>query len=285
MTRAFKPRLDILSPSQRRIWGELHEASVLGFVLYGGTAIALRLGHRTSADFDFFTDRPIDRRALEEALPFWPRSMVLQDAVDTLALLVPAGKTRVKVSFFAGLRIGRVGKPEWTEDGVLHVASLDDLMATKLKVLPQRVESKDYLDLAAMLESGADLATGLAAARKLYGGTFQPHECLKALVYFEGGDLLSLRRAIRSTLIKAASSVRELPNVRLLARTLSLPTSEGGERTLETSIAAPYHCCASSPDGLKRPRLPSSCWMKVSSLPSVGVVRSTYAIVLPSSWP
>lgn len=33
---------------------------VLGFALYGGTAIALRLGHRTSVDFDFFNDRPLD---------------------------------------------------------------------------------------------------------------------------------------------------------------------------------------------------------------------------------
>ncbi len=27
-----------------------------GFVLYGGTAIALRLAHRPSVDFDFFND-------------------------------------------------------------------------------------------------------------------------------------------------------------------------------------------------------------------------------------
>jgi hypothetical protein len=30
------------------------------FTLYGGTAIALHLGHRHSADFDFFGSRPFD---------------------------------------------------------------------------------------------------------------------------------------------------------------------------------------------------------------------------------
>jgi hypothetical protein len=48
MTSAFKPRLEILPPAQQEIWPELKSAAELGFVLYGGTAIALRLGHRTS---------------------------------------------------------------------------------------------------------------------------------------------------------------------------------------------------------------------------------------------
>lgn len=49
----FTPRLDILPPAQRSLWP--HLAQVPGhFVLYGGTAIALHLGHRQSVDFDFF---------------------------------------------------------------------------------------------------------------------------------------------------------------------------------------------------------------------------------------
>jgi hypothetical protein len=42
--------MEILPPAQR-----------LGFVLYGGTAIALRLGHRSSVDFDFFTADPLKK--------------------------------------------------------------------------------------------------------------------------------------------------------------------------------------------------------------------------------
>jgi len=41
----------------------------------------------------------------------------------------------VKVSFFRGLAIGRVGIPQISADGVALVASRLDLLATKLKVL------------------------------------------------------------------------------------------------------------------------------------------------------
>ena len=60
---AFKPRLDILSPAQQRLWPELSETPE-EFTLYDGTAIALRLGHRPSADFDFFASTPFVPSAL-----------------------------------------------------------------------------------------------------------------------------------------------------------------------------------------------------------------------------
>jgi hypothetical protein len=223
MSGVFTPRLDHLPRPQLKIWPELKGLARLGFVLYGGTGIALRLGHRPSVDFDFFTDKALDRRALQRALPVLSRSTILQDEVDTVSALVRVGKVKVKISFFAALRIGRVGKPDWTEDGVLQVASLQDLLATKLKVLLQRVEAKDYLDVAAMLENEADLAAGLAAARALYGDTFPPNECLKALVYFEGGDLSSLPSAVRSTLIESVRAVDDLPKMRRSSRALGAP--------------------------------------------------------------
>ena len=47
------PRLEILPAPQRRLWDDLKHTP-REFVLYGGTAPALRLGHRHSEDFDFF---------------------------------------------------------------------------------------------------------------------------------------------------------------------------------------------------------------------------------------
>jgi hypothetical protein len=47
MSTAFAPRTDTLPEAQRRLWAELG-ATPTGFTLYGGTAIALRLGHRQS---------------------------------------------------------------------------------------------------------------------------------------------------------------------------------------------------------------------------------------------
>src|ERR1700689_1890447 len=52
--KEFNPRLDILPAAQLRLWFEL-SAVPEEFVLYRGTALALPLGHRTSIDFDFFS--------------------------------------------------------------------------------------------------------------------------------------------------------------------------------------------------------------------------------------
>lgn len=224
MSASFKPKMHVLPAVQQRLWPRLVKTTELGLVLYGGTAVALRLGHRHSIDFDFFTEAPLDRAELRQAFPFIAHASVLQEKPQTWTILVADESSEadeVKVSFFGGIDIGRVGEPSYTDDRNLEVASLDDLMATKLKVLLQRVESKDYLDIAAMLGAGISLARGLAAARAMYGSGFQPSESLKALTYFKGGDLEMVPDGIRTMLIEAVSAVGDLPKVELRSRRLT----------------------------------------------------------------
>lgn len=224
MSGVFKPRMDILPLSQRQLWPELRSTDKLGFVLYGGTAIALRLVHRQSVDFDFFSDKPLDRTALQAVFPFMAKSIVVQDQENSLSVLVPYGDSEhenVKVAFFGSTSFGRTAEPDFTEDGVLQLASLDDLMATKTKVILQRVEAKDYRDLAAMINAGVSLSRGLAAARVMYGLNFQPSESLKAMVYFEGGDLHTLTKKEKSIILKAVSEVRDLPHVEIVSHQLT----------------------------------------------------------------
>jgi len=95
----------------------------------------------------------------------------------------------VRLSFFGGLGMGRVGVPDFTEDGVALVASSLDLLGTKFKVIMQRAESKDYSDIAQLLRAGPSLIQELGAARSLYGSAFAPAECLRALTFFDDGDL------------------------------------------------------------------------------------------------
>ncbi|ODS52707.1 MAG: hypothetical protein ABS36_16860 [Acidobacteria bacterium SCN 69-37] len=221
MTARFRPRLDVLPASQRALWPALRDLKTLGWVLYGGTAVSLRLGHRVSVDFDFFSSQPLDRMALADACPSLRTATVLQERPDTLTVLMHASgapdRSAVKVSFFAGIDCGRVAGPDLTDDDVLCVASADDLLAHKVKVLLQRVEAKDYLDIAALVESGVHLDRALAAARLMFGSAFQPSESLKALAFFEGGDLDTLPARTRQTLIAAAAAVRDLPRVPLIA--------------------------------------------------------------------
>jgi hypothetical protein len=225
VSRAFSPYISVLPTAQKELWPKLRSAASLGLVLYGGTAAALRLGHRSSVDFDFFTDGRLDRSRIVTAFPFLRDSTLLQEQPNTLSFLTAAigQHGQVKISFFGGIDHGRVGDPQWTEDEMMQVASLDDLMATKLKTLLQRIEAKDYRDIAAMLKAGADLSRGLASAACLYGrSNFQPSESLKALVYFQGGDLDRLSAGERNILVQSVRGVGKLPPVGIVSRTLAL---------------------------------------------------------------
>jgi hypothetical protein len=210
--KTFQPHYEILPLAQRELWPELRPISDRGFVLYGGTAIALHLGHRQSVDFDFFGSQQLDREELRRALPLLARTKVRQDTSNTLSVQTESG---VQVSFFGDIGLGRVGEPLRTNDGVLTVASIDDLFATKVKTLLQRTSAKDYQDISAMIRAGASLDKALAAAEVMFHPTFAPAEAVRALVYFKGGDLDRLSEADRNTLVQAVPMVKSLPLVSL----------------------------------------------------------------------
>src|SRR4030081_1820594 len=190
MLQRLEPKLGVLPPAQREIWTSLAPAPQLNFVLYGGTAIALHLGHRESLDFDFFRSEPLDKDQIRAAFGFVKGAAVLQDAPNTLAVLAEMPSGPVKISFFGGIRFGRVNDPLQTRDGILLVASLDDLMATKLKATLDRAEAKDYRDIAEMISAGASLPAGLSAFRAMFDG--EPAQVLRGLGFFSDGDLNTL---------------------------------------------------------------------------------------------
>lgn len=197
--------------AQKRLWPTLGWTTGYGYVLYGGTAIALRCGHRASVDFDFFTDKPLDHQVIHQELKKSGITFqVVQDEKNSLTVLTEPDD--VKVSFFGGLNMGRVGVPSQTEDGLVSVASPLDLLATKLKVIMQRAEAKDYLDISQLLRAGASLIEGLGAARTMYGPAFAPAECLRALTFFDDGDLATVDEKARQVLrTEAAAASRQYP--------------------------------------------------------------------------
>jgi hypothetical protein len=201
----LKPLLDKLPLPQRRLWSEL-SAVPPDFVLYGGTALALRLGHRISEDFDFFSTEEMLPDDLERRVSFLEQAVRLQSSPNTLVSTLDRDGP-VKVSFFGGLNLRRVQDPESAEGPGILVATLLDLAATKVKVVQDRAEAKDYQDVFSLLDAGIDLAHALAAARAVYGPMFNPLLSLKALSYFGDGDLPSLPEAVRSGLLAAVAEV------------------------------------------------------------------------------
>lgn len=203
---SFAPKLATLPEAQRAVWPELKPLASR-FVLYGGTALALRLGHRQSEDFDFFGDVPVNPDELLNSLPLLKGATVRQKAANTLTVTVRRPQP-VKISFF-GLTLRRVKNPEVTSDGMARVASLLDIAACKMAVIQSRSESKDYLDVAALLKDGVTLADALGAAQAVYGGQFNPLITLKALNYFGDGDLATLPETVKQTL-RTAAAIKEV---------------------------------------------------------------------------
>jgi hypothetical protein len=220
---AFKPHLEVLPEAQKETWPTLGWITTNRFVLYGGTAIALRCGHRASIDFDFFTDQPLNQATiLQELRESGMAFRVVQDEKNSLTMVTEPAN--VRLSFFGGLGMGRVGVPELTEDGIVLVASSLDLLGTKLKVIMQRAESKDYSDIAQLLGAGPSLIQGLGAARSLYGSAFAPAECLRALTFFDDGDLTRVNVETRNDLrteVAKASRVFPIPSIEKISNQLS----------------------------------------------------------------
>jgi hypothetical protein len=218
--RRFSSHFDALPAPQKQLWPELAQIPK-HFVLYGGTAIALRLGHRVSLDFHFFTSESFTPASLLAGLPLLAEAKVLQNVSQTLTVAVNRSGN-VKLSFFGGLRLARVGEPEETSDGAIAVASLLDLAGTKAAVVTQRAEVKDYLDLLTLMANGIPLTHAMAAARAMYGNQYNPLMTLKSLAYFGDGDLHKLTSEQKSTLIAAAAQQPlELPEIQRLSDSLA----------------------------------------------------------------
>jgi hypothetical protein len=198
--------LEILPPAQLRLWPELDQVPT-EFTLYGGTAIALHLGHRQSVDFDFFGNRPFDPTELQAAIPFLAKARVRQRERNTLTAILDR-EGQVAVSFFGVPNLPRLVAPLVSDDNGLKVASLLDLAGTKASVVQVRPEAKDYLDLDMLITKGEiTLPMALTAAQALYGASFNPQITLKALSYFEDGDLQRLPEDAKTRLATAARGV------------------------------------------------------------------------------
>jgi Nucleotidyl transferase AbiEii toxin, Type IV TA system len=220
MTIQMNLRLDILPAPQRRVWTELSDVPET-FVLYGGTALALQLGHRQSEDFDFFANHLIDTGEMIKSIPFLTNARITQREPNTLTCLVERGGP-VKVSFFGLPDLA----PRWpilrAAENNLKLANLLDLAATKVAVVQQRAQRKDYLDIDALITvAGIELAAQLAAAQLVYGSAFSAMPTLKALCYYGDGDLTTLPIDVQLRLTQAAARVDplNLPTLSSLSNT------------------------------------------------------------------
>ena len=93
-------------------------------------------------------------------------------------------------------------------DNGLGIASLLDLAGTEASEVQVRAEAKDYIDIDALISvDKVDLPLALSAAQRLHGATFSPQFTLKALSFFDDGDLKLLPEDIKMLLATATREV------------------------------------------------------------------------------
>jgi hypothetical protein len=155
-----------------------------------------------------------------------------QRSIDSATFAVGSGIEMVAVSFFGSLEFGRVSEPVQFSDNGIFAEGLLDLAAQKVRVIQQRAEAEDYLDIHKLLSEGISLEAALGAARALFP-EFNPAISLKALSYF--GDLPRLALDIQRDLEIAASRVRDVTHISKLNDSL-LPGSDSIAKNLSIAI-------------------------------------------------
>lgn len=153
---------------------------LVGFYLVGGTALALRIGHRRSVDLDLFSNFSFDVVQLLENLTadynfnlFFSANNTIKGSIDN-----------VKVDFISH-RYPFISEPVVEEE--IEMLSFQDIIAMKLNAISangQRV--KDFIDIFYLIRSFS-IEQMIGFYKKKYTN-YNEVSVLKSLVYFDDID-------------------------------------------------------------------------------------------------
>lgn len=178
----LKIHRDVLDKKRQKLLDKLLAYSK-GYVLGGGTALALLLNHRKSHDFDFFSSHQIPKNLLEKIATQISINNVSVDSADELTFFTKNG---IKVTFLY-YPFGHSFPIETLENG-LKIFGVKDIAVKKAYTIGRRGEYRDYFDLYTILKNNyMDLPELIQTAKKIYGSVFDEKIFLTQLIYF--GDL------------------------------------------------------------------------------------------------
>ena len=172
LTETQSSVLRIVGPAARRA----------GFYLAGGTALALRFGHRRSEDFDWFTSvlpRP------DMLLANLQKQSVPIEKTQVQEGTVIGWVNAVKVSFFE-YRYPLLDPFDRWNDYDTDIASVRDLGEMKLLAIAQRGSRKDFVDVYELLQNGVTLSSMLEDFREKF--KTDSVSALRGLTYFDDAE-------------------------------------------------------------------------------------------------
>lgn len=115
------------------------------FYLVGGTALALRYGHRVSVDLDLFTHESFDSQQLAKLL------------VDEFDLTESVVEKNTVLGLIHGIKTDFIAHRYALVNGIeeidgLRLLSVEDIAAMKLNAIANRGSKKDFWDLYELLQ-------------------------------------------------------------------------------------------------------------------------------------
>ncbi|HOK57314.1 MAG TPA: nucleotidyl transferase AbiEii/AbiGii toxin family protein [bacterium] len=165
---------EILSKEQKEILKELKFTKKMNFYLADGTGLALYLGHRTSIDFDFYSQQQFKTLSV-----YFKNGEIVNDTEDTFEIIVK----NTHLSFFY-YPYKLIRKPVEMEN--ILVASIEDISAMKIISIVQRGNYRDFIDIYFLMKIfGIKKLINWLKEKYLNYSTFL---ILKGLIYFEDAD-------------------------------------------------------------------------------------------------
>ncbi len=150
------------------------------YILVGGTAVALHIGHRHSIDFDLFSPKKIKRQSIKNYLVKnnYSVNQLIKEEEDQIHFII----NNVKITFFQYPFIIN----ELTDfNNTIKIPSLLNLAAMKAYALSGRAKWKDYVDLYFIIKNHHSLKKISERAAKIFGEVFNGKLFLEQLAYFE----------------------------------------------------------------------------------------------------
>ena len=140
------------------------------YILCGGTALAIQLGHRKSEDLDFMMWRKSKNEKPEVDWPSIEKELKEKvGGIDNFNMLgfyqVEFVIKGVKLSFYVSDSYCPVLNPI-TYLGNIRLADIYSILAMKIEVMLRRMKIRDYYDIYAILKEGYNISDGIEAALK-----------------------------------------------------------------------------------------------------------------------
>lgn len=171
--------LDILDRARGNLLQTLIPLTT-GFVLGGGTALALQITHRQSFDFDFFSTSPIPKKLLEKFSLNLKIKNIAVDTKDELTFFT-ADDIKVTLLYYPFKPYNQI----FTSKNGLAIFPIEEIALQKAYTIGRRGEYRDYFDLYSILKNNySSLKQVISEAKKVYGSVFDEKIFLEQLVYF-----------------------------------------------------------------------------------------------------